>query len=52
VKLDTPERIAASAPKIYEQAEATKAMPIGNLTGMTEEERATIGAWVAAGARL
>ncbi|HTR58611.1 MAG TPA: urate hydroxylase PuuD [Casimicrobiaceae bacterium] len=50
VKLDTPERIAANAQKIYEQAVATKAMPIGNLTGMTDDERATLGAWVAAGA--
>jgi uncharacterized membrane protein len=51
VKLDTAERIVASAPKIYEQAVATKAMPIGNLTGMTEVERSTIAAWVAAGAQ-
>ena len=50
MKLDTSERIAANAQKIYEQAVATKAMPIGNLTGMTEDERATLGAWVAAGA--
>jgi len=28
----------------------TKAMPIGNLTQMTEPERATLAAWVAAGA--
>jgi uncharacterized membrane protein len=48
VKLDTPERIAASAQKIYEQAVATKAMPIGNLTGMNDEERATLAAWVVA----
>ena len=51
VKLDTAERIVASAPKIYEQAVATRAMPIGNLTGMTEVERSTIAAWVAAGAQ-
>ena len=50
VKLDTPERIASNAPKIYEQAVATKAMPIGNLTAMTDEERATIASWLAAGA--
>jgi uncharacterized membrane protein len=50
VKLDTPERIAASATKIYEQAVASKAMPIGNLTGMTDDERARLGAWIAAGA--
>jgi uncharacterized membrane protein len=51
VKLDTPERIVASAPRIYEQAVTTKAMPIGNLTGMTDAERATIAAWVQAGAQ-
>jgi len=50
VKLDTPERIAANAQKIYEQAVASKAMPIGNLTGMTDDERAGLGAWIAAGA--
>ena len=50
LKLDTPERIAANAQKIYEQAVATKAMPIGNLTAMTDDERATLGAWIAAGA--
>jgi uncharacterized membrane protein len=50
VKLDTPARIVASASKIYEQAVATRAMPIGNLTGMTDAERATIAVWVANGA--
>jgi uncharacterized membrane protein len=25
-------------------------MPIGNLTGMTDAERAQVGAWIAAGA--
>ena len=48
--LDTPEQIAANAQKIHEQAVVTKAMPIGNLTGMTDAERATLGAWIAAGA--
>jgi uncharacterized membrane protein len=50
VKLDAPERITANAQKIYEQVVATRAMPIGNLTGMTDAERATVAAWVAAGA--
>src|SRR5215472_4377668 len=36
--LDTPERIRANAQKIREQAVTTKTMPIGNLTGMTDEE--------------
>jgi uncharacterized membrane protein len=26
-------------------------MPLGNLTGMTEEERHTLGAWIAQGAK-
>ena len=51
VKLDTPQRIVASAPRIYEQAVLLRAMPIGNLTGMTDAERATIASWVASGAR-
>jgi uncharacterized membrane protein len=50
VALDTPALIVANAPKINEQAVVTKAMPIGNLTNMTDAERATLGAWIAAGA--
>jgi uncharacterized membrane protein len=49
VMLDTPERIVAAARQIHEQAVATRAMPIGNLTGMTDAERAGLGAWIAAG---
>jgi len=48
--LDSPERIVAAAPQIREQSVATRAMPIGNLTGMTDAERAALGAWIAAGA--
>src|SRR5215467_5839393 len=51
IMLDTPERVGASAQKIYEQAVSTRAMPIGNLTGMTDAERSMLGAWVAAGAQ-
>ena len=50
VVLDTPALIVANAQKINEQSVITKAMPIGNLTGMTDAERATLGAWIAAGA--
>jgi uncharacterized membrane protein len=50
VMLDTPERIVAAAAKIGEQSVATKAMPIGNLSGMTDAERMALGAWIAAGA--
>jgi uncharacterized membrane protein len=27
-------------------------MPLGNLTGMTDEERVTLGAWIAQGAKV
>ena len=49
--LDTPERIVAAAAQIREQTVATKAMPIGNLTNMTDAERHELGAWIAAGAK-
>ena len=42
--------IVANAPKINEQAVVTKTMPIGNLTQMTNAERAVLAAWIAAGA--
>ena len=50
VMFNTPDLIAANAQKIYEQAVLTRAMPIANLTGMTDEERGTLAAWIAAGA--
>jgi len=50
VLLDTPEQIVAHAQAIQQQAVATKAMPIGNLTNMSDEERTVLGAWIAAGA--
>ncbi len=50
VMLDTPERIQAAAPRIHQQAIATQAMPIGNLTKMTAEERTLLGRWLAEGA--
>jgi uncharacterized membrane protein len=48
--LETAPQIVANAQKINEQAVATKAMPIGNLTQMTDAERAVLAAWIAAGA--
>jgi uncharacterized membrane protein len=52
VKLDTPERVRAAAPQIYQQAARSKAMPPGNLTGMTDEERALLDRWYRSGAEL
>ncbi len=52
VMLDTPERVKAASQKIHQQTIATHAMPIGNLTHMTPEERALLGRWLAAGAPI
>jgi uncharacterized membrane protein len=46
VVLDTRERIVAQADAIREQAVRTQAMPLGNVTGMTDEERESLGAWL------
>jgi uncharacterized membrane protein len=50
LKLETAEEIVSNAGKINEQAVVTKAMPIGNLTRMTDAERAVLAAWIASGA--
>jgi len=51
ILLDTPANIAANAANIEKQAVTTHAMPLGNVTGMTDAERAVLGAWIAAGAK-
>ncbi|MGB5720214.1 MAG: urate hydroxylase PuuD [Woeseiaceae bacterium] len=45
VVLDTDERILAEASRIYQQTVVTKAMPIGNLTAMTDQERQIVDQW-------
>ena len=52
VALETPEEIARQAELIHTQAVLTHAMPPGNLTGITDEERRLLAAWHAAGAPL
>ena len=52
VMLDTPERIASYAPRIFVRAVQTKTMPLGNLTFITETERKLLGAWIAQGADI
>ena len=47
VRLETEQEITARAEDIQRQAVLTRAMPPGNATGMTDEERALLGAWVA-----
>ena len=51
VTFDTPDHIAQFAPKMYDRAVASTSMPLGNETGMTDVERATLGAWIKAGAK-
>lgn len=46
IMLDTPARIRAAAKSIKQQAVVLKAMPLGNVTHMTDAERALIGQWV------
>jgi len=45
VVLDTDEEIASEALRIHQQTVVLKAMPIGNLTQISEAERALIDAW-------
>ncbi len=44
--LDNETQIRQHAAQIYKQAIELKAMPIGNLTNMTEAERSELGAWL------
>jgi len=52
VLLDTPDEIRANAPRILAVAVDARTMPLGNLTGMTPEERELVGRWIRAGASL
>ena len=51
IMLETPAQIVANAAAIRQQAVLSRAMPLGNLTQMTDDERARLGAWIDAGAR-
>lgn len=46
---DTPEQIKSYADKIKIRAVVSKDMPLGNKTGMTDDERKLIGEWIAGG---
>jgi uncharacterized membrane protein len=45
IVFDTDEQILADADRIYLQTVVARVMPIGNLTGMTEEERQLVADW-------
>ncbi len=48
---DTADGLRKHAEAIYARAVATQSMPQGNETGMTPAERASLGAWIKAGAK-
>ena len=52
VVLHTPELLVQNAQRIYQQTVVTRMMPLGNVTQMTDLERAVIAAWVQGGSRL
>jgi uncharacterized membrane protein len=52
ITFDTPAQIKAEAAAIDLQAVQTKAMPLGNVTGMTQSERDVLGRWIAQGATI
>jgi uncharacterized membrane protein len=49
VRLDAPEFILLHTAKMRQQL-ASRAMPVGNVTGLTDEERAELLAWIERGA--
>jgi len=49
VLLETDQQIVAEALRIHQQTVITRVMPISNLTGITDEERALIDQWYLAG---
>ena len=49
VVLETPEQTLARAAAIHQQTVVARAMPLGNLTGITEAERDALDRWFRAG---
>jgi len=45
VVFESPEQMRAYADRIVFRVVETRTMPLGNLTGITDEERRTLGAW-------
>jgi len=51
VIFETPEQLKLHAERIITRVVVNRTMPLGNQTGITEEEREIIGRWVLQGAR-
>jgi uncharacterized membrane protein len=52
IELDTGAEMHARAADIQRVAVDSQVMPLGNATGMTTAERAALGAWIRAGAKI
>jgi uncharacterized membrane protein len=50
IMFDTPQQIVDRAARIHNQVVLTQQMPLSNMTNMTDEERAILGAWYQRGA--
>lgn len=52
VLLQSPDGVLKNAQRIYQQVVVTRMMPLGNVTQMTDQERALVSAWVKTGAEM
>lgn len=52
ITFDSAEQIKRLSPRIHAQSIATQAMPLGNVTQMTQEERDLLGRWIASSASI
>ena len=52
VRLDTPQALNQHAQAVHQQSVVARTMPMNNSTGITEAERALIGQWFQAGAKV
>jgi uncharacterized membrane protein len=52
IRFDTPAEIHAQAAAIERVAVESTTMPLGNATGMTQDERDQLGAWIQQGAKI
>ena len=52
VRLDSAEGVKQHAQAMYQQVVVTKIMPMNNATAITDDERALIGSWFLAGAKV
>jgi uncharacterized membrane protein len=52
VLLHEPGEIVRNAERSYVQVVVTRMMPLGNVTQITEQERAVLAAWIKAGAKI